>query len=107
MLGGSGTVSEVAPVEAAGVITLVVANAALTGNCGALTGARVYSTVFGSELHAARSNVASAIAPVRFNRRIRKIDFLRLANKPRRDKYMWMYRQSSSAESPAVNVTSW
>ena len=82
VLGGSGTVSEVAPVEAAGVITLVVVNAALTGNYGALTGARVYSPVFGSELHAARSNVASAIAPAKFNRRIRPPASCDFANDP-------------------------
>jgi len=72
VLGGSGTVSEEAPVEAAGVIAFVVVKAALAGNCGALTTARVYIPVFGSELHAARNNVTSAIAPPKFSRRIRR-----------------------------------
>ena len=71
VLGGSGTVIDVAPAEVVGEVSLVVAKAALTGNCGA---PGVTGTDPPEELalpQPASNTVASAIAPVTFNRRIR------------------------------------
>jgi hypothetical protein len=72
VLGGIGTVSAVAPAEAAGVLTPVTENAALTGNCGALGvfGALGTDTPDEPPPHAARNTTASAIAAAKLSRRI-------------------------------------
>jgi len=70
VLGGSGSVSEVAPAEAAGVITFETENVALAGKTGALGPAGKLTPGTALLSHAESSNVAHPITLTNLKKRI-------------------------------------